>query len=378
MAEGRSRRFLALDSLRGFAALGVVFFHVQGALDRAPQPWMPNILSHLFRFGYFGVDVFFVLSGFVIAYSVRDGSWTLGYLGRFTLKRALRLDPPYWTAIALELALIFAGLRFFPSLGTPVPSVAQIVAHLFYLQDLLGYGDISVIFWTLCYEVQFYLTLIGILVIWRMLDGRIGRQASRITVVVIFAALFIASVAVNNGLLTGVDFGVALSRWFEFFSGALAWWVVAGVVPARVLIVAWLVSVVPAAGRQSVIQFAIILAVTLTCMLSAARPEIDRWFGWRPIQFLGAISYSLYLYHSSIGYRVVSLAQHLAGQSLTPALGLITWLTAVTASIVVAVIGWRLVERPSQALARRVVLPRRARAGTPGEPAYASPTPSDA
>jgi hypothetical protein len=190
--------------------------------------------------------------------------------------------------------------------------------------------------------------------------------------------LFIASVAVNNGLLTGVDFGVALSRWFEFFSGALAWWVVAGVVPARVLIVAWLVSVVPAAGRQSVIQFAIILAVTLTCMLSAARPEIDRWFGWRPIQFLGAISYSLYLYHSSIGYRVVSLAQHLAGQSLTPALGLITWLTAVTASIVVAVIGWRLVERPSQALARRVVLPRRARAGTPGEPAYASPTPSDA
>jgi peptidoglycan/LPS O-acetylase OafA/YrhL len=371
------RRFLALDSLRGFAALGVVFFHVQGALDRAPQPWMPDFLANLFRFGYFGVDVFFVLSGFVIAYSLRDGSWTLGYLGRFALKRSLRLDPPYWTAIALELVLIIAGRRFFPSLGTPVPSVAALVAHLFYLQDLLGYGSISVIFWTLCYEVQFYLTLISILVIWRMLDLRIGRQASRIIIVGMFAGLFIASVAVTNGLLT-VDPGFALSRWFEFFSGALAWWVVAGVVPAPVLVAAWLLCVPLGGGREPSIQFAIMLAVAGTCMLSATRPEIDRWFRWRPLQFLGAISYSLYLYHSSIGYRVVSLAQQEAGRSLSPALGVITWLTAVTASVVVAIIGWRLVERPSQALSRRVVLPRRPRVADPREPAYASPAPADA
>ena len=56
----------------------------------------------------------------VIAFSVRKGAETWGYLGRFALRRSLRLDPPYWLTLALELALIRVGLMFVPSLGTPV------------------------------------------------------------------------------------------------------------------------------------------------------------------------------------------------------------------------------------------------------------------
>jgi peptidoglycan/LPS O-acetylase OafA/YrhL len=370
---GAGRRFLAIDSLRGVAALAVVFFHVQGALDRAPQPWMPILVGRLFRAGYFGVDIFFVLSGFVIAYSVREGSWTLSYLGRFALKRSLRLDPPYWTAIAFELALVLAGLALFPSLRTSVPSVAQILAHLFYLQDILGYGDIVVIFWTLCYEFQFYLTLLGLLVIWRALERGIGRRASTSTVVVIFGALFVSSVGAHGGLFTGVPYGIALDRWFEFFTGVLAWWVVAGVVPWPVLVAAWLISAGLGTRPDKPIELGILLVVSSMCMVSAVRPDFDRWFRWRPIQFLGAISYSLYLYHASVGYRVVSLAQHVSGRSLSPALGVVTFLVAVTASIAVATIGWRFVERPSQSLARHVRLPRRAGVGVADLPLNAKP-----
>ena len=82
------------------AALAVVFYHVQGALNRGDQAWFPDSMRQLAGGGHFGVNVFFVLSGFVIARSVRDGSMTPAYLGRFTLRRSVRLDPPYWSAIA--------------------------------------------------------------------------------------------------------------------------------------------------------------------------------------------------------------------------------------------------------------------------------------
>ena len=356
------RRFLALDSLRGVAALAVVFFHVEGALDRAPQPWMPGFLGTLFHAGHFGVDVFFVLSGFVIAFSVRNGSWTPGFLGRFALKRSLRLDPPYWTAIALETAVIALGLVLFPQLGTPLPSVPQLVAHLFYLQDILGYGDIMPNFWTLCYEFQFYLVLVGTLVLGRALGRRLGARAGSWTVIAIFGALFIASVAVHNGWISGIHRGLALDRWFEFFTGALAWWVVAGVVRMPLLAAAWLTSIGVATRPDMPIESTLVVAVSVICMLSATRPKFDRMFAWGPLQFLGAISYSLYLYHPTVGWRVVSLAQRYLGATLPPAWGVLTWLAAVGAAIATSVLMWRLVERPSQSLARRVKLPRRQRA----------------
>jgi len=80
----------------------------------------------------------------------------------------------------------------------------------------------------------------------------------------------------------------------------------------------------------------------------------------RPLQFLGAISYSLYLYHASVAWRVVSLVQHFAGMSLTPMVGILTWLAAVGIAIAAGYVGWRLIERPSMQLARRVTLPVRA------------------
>jgi peptidoglycan/LPS O-acetylase OafA/YrhL len=124
-----------------------------------------------------------VLSGFVIAYSVRSGTYTLDYLGSFVVRRSIRLDPPYWVAIFMESTLIWLSLWMGISVGS-LPSPGQFLAHFVYLRNLLGLGDIVAGFWTLCYEIQFYVFLIVLLVVGHGLRTRIDPGGMRrITVV---------------------------------------------------------------------------------------------------------------------------------------------------------------------------------------------------
>jgi len=345
--------------MRGVAALAVVFYHVQGALSRGDQSWMPDAVGRLAGGGHFGVNVFFVLSGFVIARSVRNGAMTPAYLGRFTLRRSIRLDPPYWSAIALEVVLIYLGLALFPSLGTPLPSVPQLLSHLVYLQDILGYGHLIPIFWTLCYEFQFYLTFVGLLVLGNVLTRWLHRRFANAAMALLFIGLFLASLGAHHGWI-GVARGVALDRWYEFFTGVVAWWVVSGTLPLVALLGTWGLNIALARHPDSLVEVVLIVSVSTLCLLAARSPAFDRRFSARPLQFLGTISYSLYLYHASVGWRVVSLAQHYAGNALPPLLGVATWLSAVLAAIVVGHLGWWAIERPSMRFSRRVTLPDRA------------------
>src|SRR5438477_5151495 len=145
-------RLKTVDGLRGIAALAVVFYHLNLAARLSYGHWTPAWVDWLLHQGFLGVDVFFVLSGFVIPYSVRSGTFTLGFLGSFVIRRSIRLDPPYWVAIFLETGLIWLSLRGGAS-DASLPSATQLLAHFFYLQNLFEFGDIVPIFWTLCYEV---------------------------------------------------------------------------------------------------------------------------------------------------------------------------------------------------------------------------------
>ena len=144
--------------------------------------WLWAPVDWIARNGFVGVEIFFVISGFVIALSVSKGAPTPAYFGRFVLRRSIRLDPPYWTAILLELLLLHLTLRLFAGHPVTLPSTAQLVSHVFYLQDLLGYGNIVPIFWTLCYEIQFYAFFVGLVVVGAMLpsrcEGRVGQPSS--------------------------------------------------------------------------------------------------------------------------------------------------------------------------------------------------------
>jgi peptidoglycan/LPS O-acetylase OafA/YrhL len=133
--------FYFVDALRGIAVLWVILFHapLDGRLDVLTSI-LPNwVVTVVFDWGGFGVPIFFVLSGFVIAHSLREAHINLAYFQRFSLRRLARLTPPYYVSIVVTLA--FALLSSYIKSEAFAPgkeplSFQRLLAHLFYLQDI--------------------------------------------------------------------------------------------------------------------------------------------------------------------------------------------------------------------------------------------------
>src|SRR6478609_4424553 len=155
MVRGQGGRFEFVDALRGLAALAVVLPHAIGLFVYPHESWLTQLAKRLGAYGASGVEVFFVVSGFAIAYSLRD-STTEGFsLGRFMLRRAIRLDPPYWVGM-LWAGIVVAIRAVVTHQSIVLPSFGKVLAHVFYLQDILGLGQFNLVFWTLCLEFQLY------------------------------------------------------------------------------------------------------------------------------------------------------------------------------------------------------------------------------
>ncbi|WP_433479137.1 acyltransferase family protein [Spirillospora sp. CA-142024] len=152
----RAPRMSWLDALRGLAAMVVVFEHSLDVLlpevRRTASPW--------FDFGRYGVFVFFLVSGYVVPFSLeRRGSVRQFWVGRF-----FRLYPAWCAAVALALVLGTAGLSYGIPGGIGDRPWASALAHLTMLQDLLGVPNVVNVFWTLSYEMVFYLLVTAMFV----------------------------------------------------------------------------------------------------------------------------------------------------------------------------------------------------------------------
>jgi peptidoglycan/LPS O-acetylase OafA/YrhL len=152
----KTNKIISIQYLRGLAAVGVVLFHFSASLALWP------ILKVIFNFGQTGVHVFFLISGFIITFSLLKEGYQLNQFFTFLIKRSIRIDPPYYLTVLLSFLLLLylsiispikeSHFRFIPQ---------QFLAHLFYFIPFTKYPFYSVVFWTLCIEFQFYL-LIGL------------------------------------------------------------------------------------------------------------------------------------------------------------------------------------------------------------------------
>src|SRR5690348_11474874 len=152
-AGAAGHRLAGLDGVRGLAALFVVINHIYERafpgypVDRAPF-W-----AGWFIYGRFAVVVFIVLSGFSLALSPARYGWRLGDAAWFARRRARRILPAYWAALAFSLAV--AWLVVTPP-GQGALGVRSVAVNGLLVQNLVGAPTPNRSFWSLAIEAQLY------------------------------------------------------------------------------------------------------------------------------------------------------------------------------------------------------------------------------
>lgn len=352
-------RLKTIDGLRGIAAMWVVLYHLQGAMALTFPDWAHPLVQWFMGQGFLGVDIFFVLSGFVIPFSIRNADLTPGFMGRFALRRSIRLDPPYWMAIAVEIVFVATALR----LGlaeAPLPTPGQVLAHVFYLQNILGSGDIVGVFWTLCFEIQFYLGIVALLVAGQAIERTVGRRWAITVGSSLFAIMFVVSVLGRYGI-GGMEIhpGFALLRWFQFFMGVLVFWVVTRRIAWYLLPASWVILIaVLIVGGESPLQ-AIPIFTSALLWWSWERDRMSTILSNRVVQFLGAISYSLYLFHATVGWRWIRLMGLYFGPDASNLIAVGAFATGCAVAVGFSWAAWKWLERPAMRLSKIVSLPNR-------------------
>jgi peptidoglycan/LPS O-acetylase OafA/YrhL len=346
-------RFLFLDGLRAVAAVAVMLFHFfnhwVSPIHDSLATMLPRGIQLVLEHADLGVEVFFVLSGFVIAHSLFEKTITPRYAGSFILRRSLRLDPPYWVVIAGSVVLPYLLFpKWSQNLFAEIGGTTGVLINMFYLPDLLWQPRIVGVAWTLCLEVQFYLAFLLLLAASQgvkfLLHGRYERTATAIQGT-IFAALLAYSVHRWFGLGRN-DFG---GRWFMFFTGVLAYWTLRKRVDRRIF-VGYLAVIVGLSVDLREPRAATMLVTAMVIYASAVSGGLQTWLAGRVIQYLGRISYSLYLVHMTAGVATIRLVMQFSNGSHGAAI--VALGAAVAMSILLADALNRFVESPAMRLSK--------------------------
>jgi len=354
IAESESgRRFTVVDALRGIAALAVLFHHLLFNSELQITLWdvFPRCFSEFCHNGAFGVEIFFVLSGFVITHSLRNVPLTARGVGNFMLRRQLRLDPPYWTLLILTVAAMYLESRVPWMERKPLPTWLDFGTNMFYLQNIFvmlhwpGSFSIMGVAWTLCLEVQFYIVFILLLLAGKYLGRSAGRELA-------YSAALVTLLGIVSPFAqrSAPNYNFFVEWWFYFAAGVLCYWAVnrAGFRP---VFIAFLILVTLLALFHDPTPILIGAATALLLYTAGRMGALTRWLDYAPLQYLGKISYSLYLSHLLVAIYVLRLGYRLTGNNHA---GAVFWfLFAGLVSIGAAHVMYLLVERPSVRFAAR-------------------------
>lgn len=317
-----TQRLENLDVLRAIAALAVCLYHF-----RRPGEW--EAMNWVINLGYLGVEVFFVISGFVIPLALASSRFNIIQAPRFLVSRFIRLYPAYASAGLAAIALWYASSMIPGFAGSdPKWSLGVLAANAFLLCDIVGQPWIIPVFWSLAIEAQYYCLLC---VCFPLLSGSSGR--ARVGILFLWILL---------PVLVGA--GPTVFTWTALFAAGIVTWMrrarLLGAAPYYVLLAVALVvhgNVVGWSG--SVVGLA-----TAICIERGVPRATGPWI------FVGTVSYSLYLLHPLVGGRLMNLASR---SEMAIALYPLTVAAAVGLSVGVAWAFWRAIEKPSHAWARR-------------------------
>lgn len=327
MADSKSnRRLVEVDALRGLAALVVVLFHYTTRFTELFAPNPPPTFS--FPDGHYGVNLFFIISGFVIFMTLEKTTRPMD----FVVSRFSRLFPAYWVAIVLTFSVTHL-------LGLPgkLVDVTTAFGNLFMLHSLFRIPHVDGVYWTLEVELLFYC---GMFLLYRLQRLRqihcalLGLLAMRLVYFILERRFGIElSWTISRLLILGYIpwFALGISIYLATSRHGKSEWRQPAVTGGCAIVTLLIVDSLFVAALAIALGTAVFLAASGHASLLRSRMLV----------WLGTISYPLYLLHENIGWSV---------QLRLGALGISTdgaVLVALAISLAMATALTRWVEQPA-------------------------------
>jgi peptidoglycan/LPS O-acetylase OafA/YrhL len=316
----------SIQGLRGWAALSVMLVHIQlmPMLAGFWPPGVPDWFTLTFATGGRGVELFFVISGYLIPASLhRHGS-----VARFFYERVMRIVPVFAILhLIVYVAGPWIGYKLFAGMG-PAAYAASFTANLLFLAPLLDVPLAQQNAWSLTYEWLFYLWVAAAFC---ALKGRAHRLL--LVPLALVAALAVWRFPSTSYFVLGVAFSSAAPS----FRMGRAWGLVAGLAAlAAVYYCCEYVSI-----ALGLLPAAVVFALALD------RESGLSWLlGRRWLQYLGRISYSLYLVHPFVLFLLIFAARRLgSGAPWSPTAALVFVVLGVGLSVALAGLSYEFVER---------------------------------
>ena len=374
----------ALDGLRGLAVLLVVIFHIF-QVESVPTQSLPRLLYLMTRLGQTGVDLFFVLSGFLITGILVDakGKGSPRYFVNFYGRRTLRIFPLYYGVLVVSLILLPRLFGIVMPCGDPTwlwTYTANIPVAFGFDRGWFSH------FWTLAIEEQFYM-------IWPAVVYFSGRKALIWACLGCIAGALVARVVAE--IVGFSSFSFTPCRMDSLAVGALLALVVCGPGPvdarrkvaigslaATAIVMAPLYVLKTGEGDHwvQVVKFTPIAvfhgALLMVAVASPAGSPIGRLLGSAPLRSVGRLSYGIYVYQAfAIHLATTQLATGRLGPLGIGPVGALWLRVSSTLALTYAVswISWTLYEKPFLRL-KSFFEERPGRAPTPGQESGPVPT----
>ena len=317
-------RIEIIDSLRGIAVLMVTWFHMTNT-------YSDGFVKSSGQYGWLGLEIFFVISGFIIPYAMyRSGYKIKKDYGRFLLKRFTRIEPPYIIAMLCTLALLYLSSLSPGFQGTPPDiSAKHVFLHFGYLNGIFGYSWFNPVFWTLAIEFQFYL-FISLLFPLMISKNSVLRDMS----------FFLISLLP----LTQSQEVFIFHYMCLFAFGILTFQALSKIISIKKYFFMFIVVSVFS-------YFSLGLLITVVAVFTSLFILFVKIKEFRILTFLGSISYSLYLLHIPIGGRVVNIGKRFADSDIE---FVFISILATLISIICAYYFYKFIEKPAMNLASRI------------------------
>ena len=302
-----------LDNIKGIACLLIVFHHLAfyGPMSDVANQVIPQTIEFLINHARLAVAVFLCVGGFLTGLKLSEPNFFVKHsVQQVIWHKYLRLVIPYLGAIALAIAASFVASRLMQHHSiSAMPDVPQLLSHLFFLQNILGYESLSAGLWYVAIDFQlFAVCALVVFLVEKLSPASWSYRSTRLISLIIFCTLTIASVVFFNR-------DDVYDVWFIFFFATYGLGFLAAHLAKsqshQVLILSVVAITIFSLYYQDFRERLLIALLMAFLLFSSYQSSWSQSRFWNnPLRKIGEMSYSIFLVHFPVSLLISGIWVH--------------------------------------------------------------------